>query len=698
MFWSHTKSKSPPFPDDLSQEWILAGFKESIDGFFIVQGDSQFNSLDENNSTDLLYISPKFLIMLGCINVEEHINDIEWWWDQIHPEDRNRVESYMSSRRSGANERKQIECRFRHAAGHWLWLLVQTHVYHPNSAEGAGQEGDVHGCGWIMGAVTNISSYRVLQDQLERTIEEGELSSQAKSKFIATLNHELRTPLNGIIGMSGFLTESSLSPEQIGYVDNIAASAQLLLSLVNDILDVSKITAGKLGLEEHEFDLNLNLHRIYSLLKPLSDLKKLEFQLFIDNNVPKWVLGDQIRLQQILTNLINNAIKFTDKGKITLSVQLRNSSERENPKEVLILFKVIDTGSGIPAAVLPKLFQDFTQADSSVTRTHGGTGLGLSICKKLVALMRGEIGVQSSLGKGSSFWFSIPYVPVEAACETESQGIALPLKDIAQNTILVAEDNLINQQVMIGLIHNLGGETLIAHNGKEAVDRFTEMHKKGCGVDIIFMDINMPQMNGYEATKSLRALPAGKGIPIIACTADTITHSHSEFLAKGFTDVIAKPINKQDLSDILQKYGRESSDGGDRIDNLQKEKIIDAPIAGDPLINKKVIETLREDIGADVVDTLLSSYKVDAKKIVDQLLEEESIQEAHNLAHALAGISENLGFQVVGKISRSLMVATYDKASQKNDNMTVKEDEELVGMITQLQSQFEASVKAINSL
>lgn len=692
MFWSTTR---PPSPDDLSQEWILDGFKKSLDGFFILQGDSGTIDQEGKSQEDLLYISPKFIHMTGFTDVQKHITDLDWWREKIHPEDKNRLINYINARRLGESDQKQIEYRFQHRAGHWIWLLTQTHVHHPDS--------DTRGSnkGWIMGSITNITSYRVLQDQLERTIEEAELTSQAKSKFIASLNHELRTPLNGIIGMSNFLTESTLSTEQLEYVENIAASAQLLLSLVNDILDVSKITAGKLTLEEHEFDLNRHLHRTTSLLKPLFQLKKLEFELSIDKNVPKWVLGDQVRLQQIITNLINNAVKFTETGKITLLVQLRDSAPRENPEEVLVLFKVIDTGTGIPAHVLPKLFQDFTQADSSVTRTHGGTGLGLSICKKLVTLMHGEIGAQSTLGKGSTFWFSVPYLPVEAQDSEEASSIPRPQKDISQIQILVAEDNLINQQVIKGLIQNLGGQTTIAHNGQEAVDKFTEMTQTQAGFDLIFMDINMPVMDGYEATTILRNLPHGINIPIIACTADTVTHSKAEFLEKGFTDIIAKPINKQDLSDCIQRYAKESLAQKGHVDISQgmtseKSPPSAGPIVVDSLINIKVVDALREDIGSEVVDTLLATYKVDAKIIVDQLVQEESIQETHNLAHALAGISENLGLQAVGKISRSLMIATHD--ALKNKNMILKNDKELLEMISQLQSQFEASVEAIDTL
>lgn len=685
MFWS---KQTAPTPDDLSQEWILDGFKKSIDGFFILQGDSFGNADSASPQEDLLYISPNFLHLAGYQNAEDHINDLDWWREKIHPEDRNRVINYMRARRLGKTEQKQIEYRFHHRAGHWIWLLVQTHVYHPPLSDDPNQNG------WIMGVITNISSFRVLQDQLERTIEEAEQTSQAKSKFIASLNHELRTPLNGILGMTNFLKDAPLSSDQLGYVNNIAASAQLLLTLVNDILDVSKITAGKLDLEEHPFNLDQLLQRTSGLLKPLAQLKKLDLDLSFDANVPKWVIGDQVRLQQIITNLVNNAIKFTETGKITITVQLRNTPASD-PDKVLVLFKVIDTGSGIPADVLPKLFQDFTQASSSVTRTHGGTGLGLSICKKLISLMRGEIGVQSTLGKGSTFWFSIPYEPTEAE-EENLQETKAP-RDISKTRILVAEDNLINQQVIKGLIQNLGGDVTIAQNGQEAIDQYDQSYRDGNPFHIIFMDINMPILDGYGATQALRSKPEAPDLAIIACTADTITHNRDDFLQKGFTDVVPKPINKQDLFEMIQKYGQEGNEPNESTSPLPSPEPNCPPQEEETLINPKVIETLKEDIGADVLDSLLITYKTDAKQIIDQLVEDQTLQETHNLAHALAGISENLGIQAVGKLSRSLMIITHEM-TKNNPDANRDENAEITTVIAQLQTQFAESVKAIDAL
>lgn len=684
MFWSKSKINTP---EDLSQAWILDGFKKSIDGFFVLQGDT-FGSAQENSSLkDRLYISPNFLQMIGYTNPENYMNDVTWWHDNIHPEDKNRLLSYIQARRFGTTSQKQIEYRFRHRAGHWIWLLLQTHVYHAQITP------DGQDIGWIMGVITNISSFRVLQDQLERTIEEAEKSSLAKSKFIASLNHELRTPLNGILGMTNFLKESSLSPEQTGYIENIAASAQLLLTLVNDILDVSKITAGKLELEEHPFNLQKQLENTVTLLKPLAQSKNLELALIIDSAIPHWVLGDQVRLQQIITNLLNNAIKFSETGKITISAQLRGAPASD-PKKTLVLFKIIDPGVGIPADILPKLFQDFTQADSSVTRTHGGTGLGLSICKKLINLMRGEIGVQSTLNKGSTFWFSIPYEPTDPV-EAEESETQKPQKDLSKLKILIAEDNSINQQVIQGLIQNLGGKVELANNGQIALDLFKKSKKEGAPFDVIFMDINMPLLNGYDATKAIRELEPENTTIIIACTADTITHNRNEFIQKGFTDIISKPINKQDLFTILQKYGPENqlneptSATNESSQNSQSDET--------PLINMTVIETLKEDIGSDVLENLLITYKSDAKEIVDQLLQDKPIQETHDLAHALAGISENLGIQAVGKLSRSLMVITHE-LSKEQIPLSSKEEEKISGIISQLHSQFQDSIKAIEKL
>ncbi len=631
-FW---QSKNEHRPDNIKQNWILEGFKECLDGFFIIQNEK-------------FYISNRLIEMLGYDHDDENLLSEEWWDNIIHPDDRSRALAYIDDRRQGKNQKKQIEYRLRHRAGHYVSLLITSHT-HPGS----------NGLHSYMATVVNINSYRVLQDQLERTIEEAEKTSQTKSKFIASLNHELRTPLSGIMGMANVLSATDLDENQRSYVHTILSSTQMLLTLVNDILDVSKIASGKLELEHVDFDLYNVMANIKNILTPLASAKDINLFYTLDENVPQYLIGDQVRLQQILINLINNAIKFTDIGEINVTVK-RHQLDSD---KVSLLFRVTDTGIGISSEIIPSLFQDFTQASPSTVRTRGGTGLGLSICKKLVTLMGGDIGVQSTIGKGSTFWFTIPFPISQTPQPSEtpfSMDSALP-----ELRILVAEDNTINQQVIEGILKNLGQKVMIAKDGKEAL---TVVEKEN--FDLIFMDINMPEMDGFVATKSLRNTPKGQDIPIIAFTADTITTSLEEFREAGFNDVATKPVNKQAIIQLIRQYASSAQ-------NLKKDLNI---------IDHGFIYSLLNEIGTETMTKLLNTYKADADELITKLEEKEDIKECYTIAHTLAGISENLGIKEVGQTARAIMLII------KNDNFRPAE------LIRQLRQKFTVSISNINSI
>ena len=468
VFWRSEEEKAP---DNIKQEWILNGFRSCLDGFYVIQED-QF------------YVSERLISMLGYDLTDPNLSSQGWWENLFHVDDRDRVLSYIQERREGKSNKRQIEYRLKHKQGHYLSLLVTSHI------------ADCKPLNNFLGTVVNINSYRVLQDQLERTIEEAEKTSQTKSKFIASLNHELRTPLNGVMGMANLLMDTQLDERQLQYVETILTSTNMLLTLVNDILDVSKIASGKLEIEKVEFNLRTILSNTQHILRSLAVSKGLDFSCEVDPDVPVDLIGDQVRLQQILVNLISNAIKFTDQGYVRVSVRL-NSIESDH---VMLHFRVSDTGIGIPPEVIPKLFQDFTQASVSTVRTHGGTGLGLSICKKLVALMGGDIGVQSGAEKGSTFWFTLPFPTVEANARLGQSDHDLSIPKL---NILIAEDNIINQQVIQGILQNLGQTVTIARNGLEALSQIEQNN-----FDLVFMDINMPEMDGIEATQKIRASEA----------------------------------------------------------------------------------------------------------------------------------------------------------------------------------------------
>ncbi len=622
-FW---RSEEKKIPNNIRQEWILDGFRSCLDGFYVIQ-NKQF------------YVSERFIQMLGYETNDPNLSSHNWWEGIIHPEDKDRALTYISDRRSGKSNKRQIEYRLKHKQGHYVSLLVTSHVDDTN----------------YLGTVVNINSYRVLQDQLERTIEEAEKTSQTKSKFIASLNHELRTPLNGVMGMANLLMDTQLDDRQRQYVDTIVTSTNMLLTLVNDVLDVSKIASGKLEIEKVEFNLNNILTNTQNILKPIAASKGLDFTYEIEDGIPVDLIGDQVRLQQILVNLINNAIKFTDQGFVRVSVKTNNVE----PEQTILHFRVSDSGIGIPADVIPKLFQDFTQASASTVRTHGGTGLGLSICKKLVALMGGDIGVQSS-EKGSTFWFTLPFPTIKR----DDVPVAADLTaTIPHLNILVAEDNVINQQVIQGILSNMGQKVTIAKDGQVALNLISQGT-----FDLVFMDINMPEMDGTEATRKLREIDDYKDLPIIAFTADTITTSKSEFINLGFTDVASKPVVKQELIDILLKYAKKTTQ--DVLESIEQHQ---SPAMDQPIeinlkgIDQGYIKSLLNQLGTESIQNLLQIYKTDAEEIVKLIEQEDDILKTHNLAHTLAGMSENLGIKEVGKTARSIMIKTKQENIKPED-------------------------------
>ncbi len=640
-FW---RSEEKKIPNNIRQEWILDGFRACLDGFYVIQ-NNQF------------YVSERFIQMLGYETNNPNLSSQNWWEEIIHPEDKDRLLLYISDRREGKSSKRQIEYRLKHKQGHYVSLLVTSHVDDTN----------------YLGTVVNINSYRVLQDQLERTIEEAEKTSQTKSKFIASLNHELRTPLNGVMGMANLLMDTQLDDRQRQYVETIVTSTNMLLTLVNDVLDVSKIASGKLEIEKVEFNLTNILTNTQNILKPIAVAKGLDFTYEIEDGIPVDLIGDQVRLQQILVNLINNAIKFTDDGFVRVSVK----TNIVEPEQIILHFRVSDSGIGIPGDVIPKLFQDFTQASASTVRTHGGTGLGLSICKKLVALMGGDIGVQSS-EKGSTFWFTLPFPTVERDSIPEIHNLNTTIPRL---NILVAEDNIINQQVIQGILSNMGQKVTVAKDGQVALNLISQDH-----FDLVFMDINMPEMDGTEATRRLREIDAYKELPIIAFTADTITTSKSEFINLGFTDVASKPIIKQELIDILLKHAKpnapEGSETTEQNQSLVTDQAIEVNLKG---LDQGYIKSLLNQLGTESIQNLLQIYKIDAEEIVTLIEQEGDVLKTHNLAHTLAGMSENLGIREVGKTARSIMVKT------KQDN--IKPDD----LVAELRENFVESITNIDS-
>jgi len=387
---------------------------------------------------------------------------------------------------------------------------------------------------------------------LQKALKDAEAAAEAKSQFLSNMSHELRTPLNAVVGMTRILLRDQPRDDQKEWLEVLRFSSDNLLHVINEILDFSRLDAKKLILSKAPFSLKQLLFNLDKTFRSSVEEKQLRLIIDVDSSLPHYVMGDAARLTQILNNLISNAIKFTDKGHIQVIVQ----NQRMEDGRCLVKFSVEDTGIGIEQEKQKLIFDRFAQASPETTRKYGGTGLGLSISSKLLELHGSMLSLRSEPGGGSCFYFEIPYtcgeMPQDEIMQTENNNSLL---DLSNYTILVAEDNVINQLVVLNFIERWGVKAYVAHNGKEAVKMAETYHP-----DLILMDIHMPEMDGFEATRRIRHHSDStiNTVPIIALTASTLIDSQTEFFESGMDDFLRKPFDPDilfaKLSAHLQKH------------------------------------------------------------------------------------------------------------------------------------------------
>ncbi|HEY0563991.1 MAG TPA: ATP-binding protein, partial [Terriglobales bacterium] len=638
--------------------------KESDERFRLVSRATNDTVWDRDLLRNQIWYNENFEKMFGDKPSAED-SALHSWASRLHSDDRVSVIRSMRETISRGQEMWSAEYRFRRSDGSYAFILDRGYVI--RASDGVPIR--------MVGAMMDITERKQFEKALEQAKDAAESANRAKSEFLAKMSHEIRTPMNGVMGAVELTLNTDLLPEQREYLKMAKTSADALLQVINDILDFSRVESGKVQFEAIDFDLRDTISDAISTLSVRAEEKGLTLGAHVAAEVPESVVGDPGRLRQVFLNLVGNAIKFTERGEVIISVDVQQREDRD----VTVHFAIHDTGIGIPEERQQTIFAPFEQGDGSTTRKYGGTGLGLAISAQLVDIMGGTIWLESQLGAGSVFHFTArfeisAYPAVASPTDLVMREPVELSPELHGLRILLAEDNLINQKIAMRMLENWGHRVIVVGNGKEAIE-----HLDRDPVDLVLMDIQMPEMDGFEATRRIRARDAAskRHTPIIAITAHAMKGDRERCLRAGMDSYVSKPLNLQQLHEVIHTVVSLNVPSYRNAMGDRNAATAESEAVG--------LES-HADTGSDVLSVFLSDTAEQFGRLRDAIARNDT-EECRRIAHHLEGSALYLGKEGIASACRAMLMS--DSTSRESVEVALQQlqhevSRELANIVAQL--------------